>query len=69
MSMGIAAIAAYVLGPGLGSFIFTGLAQIGGVNALNSALVGTIGIVVLALVLDALLLLLGRLTVSEGIRA
>lgn len=69
MSMGIAAIAAYVLGPGLGSFIFTGLAQIGGVNALNSALVGTVGIVVLALVLDALLLLLGRLTVSEGIRA
>lgn len=69
MSMGIAAIAAYVLGPGLGSFIFTGLTQIGGVNALNSALVGTIGVVVLALVLDGLLLGVGRLTTSKGIRA
>jgi osmoprotectant transport system permease protein len=71
MSMGIAAIAAiaaYVLGPGLGSFIFTGLTQIGGKNALNSALVGTIGVVLLALVLDALLLLVGRLTTSRGIR-
>ena len=29
MSMGIAAIAAYVLGPGLGGFIFTGLASLG----------------------------------------
>jgi osmoprotectant transport system permease protein len=68
MSMGIAAIAAYVLGPGLGSFIFTGLTQIGGVNALNSALVGTVGVVLLALVLDALLLLVGRLTTPKGIR-
>jgi len=68
MSMGIAAIAAYVLGPGLGSFIFTGLTQIGGANALNSALVGTAGVVVLALVLDALLLLVGRMTTPRGIR-
>jgi osmoprotectant transport system permease protein len=68
MSMGIAAIASYVLGPGLGTYIFTGLAQIGGANALNSALVGTVGIIVLALVLDAALLLLGRLTTSKGIR-
>lgn len=69
MSMGVAAIAAYVLGPGLGVLIYTGLAQIGSANALNSALVGTLGVVVLALVLDALLLLLGRLTISKGIRA
>ena len=68
MSMGVAAIAAYVLGPGLGVYIFTGLTQIGGANALNQALVGTIGVVILALVLDALLLLLGRLTTSKGIR-
>lgn len=68
MSMGIAAIAAYVLGPGLGSYIFTGLAQIGGANALNYALVGTIGVVILALLLDAVLLLVGRLTTSKGIR-
>ncbi len=68
MSMGIAAIAAYVLGPGLGSFIFTGLAQIGGANALSSALVGTIGVVVLALLLDLVLLFVGRVSTSRGIR-
>lgn len=68
MSMGVAAIAAYVLGPGLGPYIFTGLAQIGGANALNYALVGTIGVVILALLLDAALLLVGRLTTSKGIR-
>ena len=68
MSMGVAAIAAIVLGPGLCGYIFSGLEQIGSANAVYSALVGTIGVVLLALVLDALLLLLGRLTTSKGIR-
>ena len=68
MSMGVAAIAAYVLGPGLGGFIFTGLAQIGGANAVNYAVVGTVGIVLVALLADALLVLLGRLTISKGVR-
>lgn len=68
MSMGVAAIAAYVLGPGLGGYIFKGLTQIGGANAVNYAVVGTVGVVVVALLADALLLLLGRLTVSKGIR-
>jgi len=68
MSMGVAAIASYALGPGLGGFIFTGLAQNGGKNAINYALVGTIGIVVMALILDALLLALGRATISKGVR-
>ena len=68
MVMGIAAVAAYVLGPGLGGFIFSGLSRLGGANALNSALTGTIAIVLLALVLDLLLLLAGRLTTPRGIR-
>lgn len=68
MSMGVAAIAAYVKGPGLGTFIFTGLTQIGGANALNSALVGTVGVVILAFALDGLLLLFSRYTTSRGIR-
>lgn len=38
MSMGVAAIAAYALGPGLGSYIYPGLSQIGNANALNYAL-------------------------------
>ena len=69
MSMGIAAIAAYVLGPGLGVGIFTGLSQgNGSKNGLNYALSGTIGVVIVAILLDVLLILFGRLTVSKGIR-
>ncbi|GIM86532.1 ABC transporter permease [Salinispora arenicola] len=62
MTMGIAAIAAYVDGPGLGHQIFSGLANLGGVNSLNQALVGTVGVIVLAVVFDLALALLGRLT-------
>lgn len=68
MVMGVAAVAAYALGPGLGSFIFSGLSRLGGANSLNSVVVGTVGVVLLALVLDLLLLGLGRLTTSRGIR-
>ncbi len=68
MVMGIAAIAAYALGPGLGGFIFSGLSRLGGANALNSVVVGVVGVVLLALVLDLLLIGLGRLTTSRGIR-
>lgn len=62
MTMGIAAIAAYVGGPGLGNQIFSGLANLGGVNSLNQALVGTVGVIVLAVVVDLALGLLGVLT-------
>jgi osmoprotectant transport system permease protein len=68
MVMGIAAVAAYVLGPGLGGFIFSGLSRLGGANALNSTLTGTLAIVLLAPVLDLLLVLAGRLTTPRGIR-
>ncbi|WP_320671425.1 ABC transporter permease [Patulibacter defluvii] len=67
--VGIAAIAAYVNGPGLGKFIFFGLAHLETKNAFSQVLVGTVGIVLIALVLDALLALLGRATISRGIRA
>jgi osmoprotectant transport system permease protein len=69
MSMGVAAIAAYVLGPGFGVWIFTGLAQTGGKNGVNYALSATLAIIVIALLFDLLLLLLGRVTISKGIRA
>jgi osmoprotectant transport system permease protein len=68
MSFGVAAISAYVLGPGLGTYIFSGLTRIGGAGATESALVGTIGVVIIALIADGLLLLLGRATTSRGIR-
>ena len=68
MSMGIAAIAAYVLGPGLGGFIFTGLASLGGQTGLYFALVAVIGVVIVALILDLALRALGYFTTSKGIR-
>jgi osmoprotectant transport system permease protein len=68
MSVAIAAIAAAVSGPGLGQLIFDGLARIGGANALNEALVGTVGVAVLALALDVMFMALARLTTSRGLR-
>ncbi|WP_280467411.1 ABC transporter permease [Nocardia cyriacigeorgica] len=67
MLMGILAIAAYAKGPGLGNLILTGLTRLGTPNAVPQALTGTVLIVVLALTLDGLLLLLGRITTSKGI--
>ncbi|GAA1762494.1 ABC transporter permease [Kocuria aegyptia] len=68
MVMGVAAIAAYVLGPGLGGFIFSGLSRLGGANSFASVVTGVVAVVVVALILDGLLVLLGRLTTSRGIR-
>ena len=67
MSMGVAAIAAYALGPGLGGYIFSGLSQIGGANALYYALAGTIGVIIVALIVDLVLVLIARLTTSKGL--
>ncbi|MBU7598716.1 ABC transporter permease [Streptomyces sp. XM4193] len=69
MLMGIAAIAAYASGPGLGNLIFRGIASLGSANALNQVLAGTLGIVILALLFDAAYILIGRLTIPRGIRA
>lgn len=69
MCMGIAAVAAYVLGPGLGTFIFDGLARLGGANALYQVVVGTVTVVLLAIVLDLILVVISRLTIRKGIRA
>ncbi|MET4058888.1 osmoprotectant transport system permease protein [Arthrobacter sp. UYP6] len=68
MVMGIAAVAAYALGPGLGGFIFSGLSRLGGANSLESVVTGVVGVVLLALILDLLLIGLGRLSIPRGIR-
>jgi osmoprotectant transport system permease protein len=66
--MGIAAIAAYVRGPGLGNSIFSGLSRFGGANSVESALAGTLGVIILALLFDLAYQLVGRLTTSRGLR-
>ncbi|MGO3325884.1 ABC transporter permease [Gordonia sp. (in: high G+C Gram-positive bacteria)] len=68
MAMGILAIAAYAKGPGLGNLIFSGLSRVGSPTAVPQALTGTVLIVVLALILDGIYVVIGRLTTSKGIR-
>lgn len=65
--LGIAAIAAYVNGPGLGGDIFSGLSRIGGANALNLVLAGFLCIMILALVFEAAFAILNRFTISKGL--
>lgn len=68
MVMGVAAVVSYALGPGLGGFIFQGLSRLGGANSLESVVTGVVGVVILALILDLILLGIGRLTTPRGIR-
>jgi osmoprotectant transport system permease protein len=68
LAIGIAAIGAYVAGPGLGQYIFKGLSSLGSKNALNYALVGTVAVIVVALLADALFILITRLTTPRGLR-
>lgn len=66
--VGIAAIGAYILGPGLGNDIFSGLARFGSPAALNLVLGGILGVMILAVLFDAFYLVLTRLTTSRGLR-
>jgi osmoprotectant transport system permease protein len=66
--VGIAAVAALVNGPGLGNEIFRGLRSLGSPFAVNFVLGGTLGVVVVALLFDAMYILLRRLTTARGIR-
>jgi osmoprotectant transport system permease protein len=66
--LGIAALGAYIRGPGLGNDIFTGLARIGTPVAVNMVLGGMLGILLLAVAADLLYVLVNRLTTSRGLR-
>lgn len=68
LTVGIAAIAALVGGPGLGREIFRGIRSIGSPFALDSLLGGTLGIIVVAVLFDLIYTGIGRLTTSRGIR-
>lgn len=68
LTIGIAAIAAYVAGPGLGNPIFDGLARLGSRNALPAAIAGTVGVVILALLIDLVFVAVRRATTPRGIR-
>lgn len=66
--IGIAAIAVFVGGPGLGNEIFRGIRSLGSAGAENLVYGGTLAIIVLALAFDAFFVVVRRLTTSRGIR-
>ncbi len=65
--VGIAAVAAFVNGPGLGEDIFSGLARIGSAVALNLVLGAVLAIIVLALLFDGFFAVVGKRTTSRGL--
>lgn len=68
LTTGIAAIAVLVGGGGLGVFIQSGLRRLGLATSFESMWTGTLLIVVMALVFDAIFLVIRRMTTSPGIR-
>jgi osmoprotectant transport system permease protein len=66
--LGIAALGAYINGPGLGNDIFTGLSRIGTPVAVNMVVGGMLGVLLLAVLFDLLYVLVNRLTTSRGLR-
>lgn len=68
LTVGIAAVASYVGGPGLGSEIFGGLGSIGSVRAVPQATAGVLAIIFVTVSLDALVGLGGRLLTPKGTR-
>lgn len=66
--VGIAAIGAYVNGPGLGNPIFSGITNFGSASSLNLILSGTLGVVILAILFDLLYAVIFRITTPRGIR-
>jgi ABC-type proline/glycine betaine transport system permease subunit len=67
ITIGIAAIGAIVKGPGLGEQIVDGLNRFGAANSVNEIAVGTLGIIVLALLFDLVYVLVLKLT-TRGLR-
>lgn len=65
---GVAAIAVLVGGGGLGAYIQRGLTSLGNPFSIERVWTGTVFIILLALVLDAVLGAIGRRTTSPGIR-
>ncbi|WP_370323766.1 ABC transporter permease [Euzebya sp.] len=68
LTIGIAAVAALVGGPGLGQEIFSGIRRLGSSGADQPIWGGTLLIVLIAFAFDVVYLVIGRLTTSKGLR-
>jgi len=69
LTVGVVAIAAFVVRLGLGEYGYHALDNLGSVNTKNEALVCVIFVILVALVFDAAFVLIRRLTTPRGIRA
>jgi osmoprotectant transport system permease protein len=69
LTAGIATIGAYIDGPGLGTLLFEALNAVGSSRALPQATIAIVGIVLVALVLDAFIQhVVARVTTPKGLR-
>jgi osmoprotectant transport system permease protein len=68
LTTGIASIAVLVGGGALGAFILSGLRRLGLPNSFEAMWTGTLVIIALALVLDAVFIFIRRITTSPGLR-
>jgi osmoprotectant transport system permease protein len=66
--VGIAAIGAYVRGPGLGNDIFRGIARFSSPNAINFVLGGMLGVIILAVLFDLVYVAVARIMTPRGLR-
>jgi len=66
--VGIATIGAIVDGPGYGNLIFNGLAVVGSPIAVNLVLSGMVGVIIVAILFDAVFTILGKFTTSRGLQ-
>lgn len=69
LDIGIATIAAYAGGPGLGNEIFAGLGRFGATDSVTSVVVGLVGVVLVALAADAAFAAVNRLLIPRSIHA
>lgn len=69
LAVGIAAIGAFVVPFGLGQYGFDALDNLGSVNTKNEAIVCVVFVALVALVLDAVFVIIRRFTTPRGTRA
>lgn len=68
LTVGLAVIAAYIQGPGLGETVLSALSNLGSANTFNQAVAGTILVVLLALLFDLIFVFIRRFTTPRGLR-
>ena len=69
LTVGVVAIAAFVVKIGLGDYGYSALDNLGSVNTMNEALVCVIFVILVALAFDAVFVVLRRFTTPRGSRA